>query len=92
MRSNQEMEASNRYKNHQIAEITQGRKPFGWDYWVKLSQKLDKRTHNRLNRIEESENGRKREMRNQSDITNAGLLSTNLRLNALIMTNTFEEL
>ena len=53
MRSNQEMEASNKYKNAQSREVTQGRKPTGWD-WVKLSQRLEKRTNNRLNRIEES--------------------------------------
>ena len=47
------MEASNKYKNAQSREVTQRRNHTGWD-WVKLSQRLEKRTNNRLNRIEES--------------------------------------
>ena len=52
-RSNQEMEASNKFKNKQIRNICKGQKIIG-EYWLCLSKRLEKRTKNRLGRIEET--------------------------------------
>jgi hypothetical protein len=47
------MEASNIFKNAQIRDICRGSRVTG-ESWLTLSRKLEKRTLNRLGRIEET--------------------------------------
>ena len=47
------MEASNKFKNAQIKEICKAQAVTG-EYWLALSGRLDKRTMNRLGRIDET--------------------------------------